>query len=66
MSEEDIRVLNAYRATSIYTVNAVKAAIEDMGQSLASSVYDADTKGVIRDRIVELEHYLDVIESDPE
>lgn len=36
MSEVDIRVLNAYRATSIYTVNAVKAAIEDMGQSLAT------------------------------
>lgn len=66
MSEEEKRVLNAYRATSIYTVNAVKAAIDDMEQSLASSIYDADTKGAIRDRLVELEHYLDVIENDPE
>jgi|GEM_PF-6178682 len=47
MSEVDIRVLNAYRATSIYTVNAVKAAIEDMGQSLATSWQWRSCKGLL-------------------
>lgn len=66
MSEEEKRVLNAYRDTSIYTVNALKAEIEGMERAIASNRTQPAIKGLIRERMETLQINLDIIELDPE
>ena len=66
MSEAEMKVLNAYRDTSIYTVNALKAEIEYMKRAIASNRTQPAIKGLIKDRLETLQINLDIIELDPE
>jgi len=66
MSEAEMKVLKAYRDTSIYTVNALKAEIEDMERAIASNRTQPAIKGLIKERLETLQINLDVIELDPE
>ena len=66
MSEEEMKVLKAYRDTSIYTVNALKEEIEYLERAIASNRTRPEIKGLIKERMETLQINLDIIELDPE